>query len=107
MRPAATASAGAAPTELPTKQTVTPAPEATPTGNDPTQPRNSASDYDIRSNTIDSQSREIIYRVIDSRTNQVVTQMPDVAQMRNRAYSRALANGSTSFDALTKADFET
>jgi hypothetical protein len=103
---AATAHATAS-TELPTKQTVTAASEATPPSNDPIQRGNSASDYAVRSITIDPQSREVIYRVIDSRTNQVVGQMPDMIQLRNRAYMQAIANGTTSFDALTKADLET
>jgi hypothetical protein len=104
VRPAATA--GTTPTDLPTEQTVTPAPNSTPTRNDPPQSGSSNADYDTRSITIDPQTREVIYRVIDSRTKQVITQVPDQTLLRNRAYSRAIANGSAPFEAQAQADLE-
>jgi len=107
VRPAAAATAGTAPTDLPAEQTVTPAPSATPARNDSPQPGSSDSDYTTSSITIDPQSREVIYRVIDSRTRQVIKQVPDETLLRNRAYSRAIANGSTPFEAQAKADLET
>ena len=108
VRPAAAATAGTTPTDLPTEQTVTPPPDTTPARND-TQPPPSAgsvSGYDVRSITIDPQTREVIYRVIDSRTNQVITQIPDQTLLRNRAYSRAIANGATPVEAENQADLE-
>jgi flagellar protein FlaG len=103
-RPAATV--GTAATDLPTEQTVTPASSPTPTANNTPQPGSSSSDYDTRSITIDPQTREVIYRVIDSRTKQVITQVPDQTLLRNRAYSRAIANGSSPFEAQAQADLE-
>ena len=40
---------------------------------------------------IDPQTREIIFRVMDTRTRQVLRQVPDQALMRMRAYAKALA----------------
>jgi broad specificity phosphatase PhoE len=37
---------------------------------------------------VDPQMREVIYRVMDTRTRQVVWQVPDQALLRSRAYSR-------------------
>jgi hypothetical protein len=105
VRPAVTAATNTGPTELPPEQTVSPAPDPTPTGNGP-QPGGSSSDNVTSSITIDPQSREVIYRVIDSRTKQVIQQVPDEALLRNRAYSQAIANGATPFQAQTQADLE-
>jgi flagellar protein FlaG len=107
-RPAAAATAGTTPTDLPTEQAVTPAPDTTQTRNDTPQPASAGAltEYDIRSVTIDPQTREVIYRVIDSRTNQVINQVPDQTLLRNRAYSLAIANGATPLEAESQADLE-
>ena len=39
---------------------------------------------------VDPQVREVIYRVMDTRTRQVVWQVPDQALLRSRAYSRTM-----------------
>jgi hypothetical protein len=44
--------------------------------------------------------------MIDSRTRQVIKQVPDETLLRNRAYSQAIANGATPFQAESKADLE-
>jgi flagellar protein FlaG len=104
-RPAAAANVGTAPTDLPAEQAVTPVSDPTPTRNDTPQP--TGSDYDVRSVTIDPQTREVIYRVIDSRTKQVINQVPDQTLLRNRAYLQAIANGKTPVEAdLQAADIE-
>ena len=41
----------------------------------------------------DSQTRAVIFRVIDERTGEVDHQLPDAALLRLRAYNRTLANG--------------
>jgi uncharacterized FlaG/YvyC family protein len=41
----------------------------------------------------DSQTRAVIFRVIDEHTGQVDHQVPDAALLRLRAYNRTLANG--------------
>jgi hypothetical protein len=106
VRPSTTATAGTGSTDLPPEQTVSPTVDPTPTRNDPVPSGSSNADYDTRSITIDPQSREVIYRIIDSRTNQVIQQVPDETMLRNRAYSQAIANGSTPFQAQAKADLE-
>ncbi len=106
VRPAAAATAGTGSTDLPPEQTVAPTVDPTPTRNNPVPAGSSNADYDTRSITIDPQSREVIYRIIDSRTNQVIQQVPDETMLRNRAYSQAIANGSTPFQAQAKADLE-
>jgi hypothetical protein len=47
---------------------------------------------------IDSQTREVIYRVIDVRSGEVDHQVPDAALLRMRAYHRELAKDDKSHD---------
>jgi hypothetical protein len=49
-------------------------------------PPPSANPNIARTITIDPESREVIYRVIDTRTRQVLLQVPDVALSRRKAY---------------------
>jgi uncharacterized FlaG/YvyC family protein len=53
---------------------------------------------------IDPQSREVIFRVIDVRSRQVVRQVPDEALLRMRVYTRAIADGKTPTQAQNVAD---
>jgi uncharacterized FlaG/YvyC family protein len=53
---------------------------------------------------IDPQSREVIFRVVDVRSRQVVRQVPDEALLRMRAYTRAIADGKTPTQAQNMAD---
>jgi uncharacterized FlaG/YvyC family protein len=71
----------------------------------PTQARNDAPTTKGET-IIDQQTREVIYRVIDVQSGQVVRQVPDEALLRVRAYAQALANGDTPFQALNQADVE-
>src|ERR1700730_13828066 len=65
----------------------------TPVRNDTPRPDNSPeASYVTRTLLIDPQSREVIYRVMDMRTRQVLWQVPDAALLRNRAYARSLNN---------------
>jgi hypothetical protein len=43
--------------------------------------------------TFDSQTRAVIFRVINERTGEVDHQVPDAALLRLRAYNRTMANG--------------
>ena len=81
-------------TELPAAKTVTPV--ATRNDLPPTT-------HEV---LIDPQTREIIYRVIDVRSRQVIRQVPDEALLRVRAYARALASGETPSKAQSQADLE-
>ncbi len=55
---------------------------------------------------IDPATREVIFRVIDVRSRQVVRQVPDEALLRTRAYAQAIANGDTPAQALNQADLD-
>ena len=85
-------------TELPAAKAVTPAAPTAPARND-TPPTT----HEV---IIDPQTREVIYRVIDVRSRQVVRQVPDEALLRARAYAQALANGDPPFQAQNQADRE-
>jgi hypothetical protein len=92
--------AGTAPTDLPESKAVTPS-----TATTPTQPRGDTptTTHEV---VIDPQTRELIYRVIDVQSRQVVRQVPDEALLRVRAYAKALANGETPFQAMTQSDLD-
>jgi hypothetical protein len=93
------ASAGATATELPAAKAVAPATDATAV-------RNAAQDNYQRTAVLDPATREVIYRVIDVRSRQVVRQVPEEALLRMRAYARALAAGKSVNDALAQADLQ-
>ena len=57
---------------------------------------------------IDPQTSEIVYRVLDARTRQVLHQVPDQALLRMQAYARAeavraLADGQNAVAAIQSA----
>jgi hypothetical protein len=89
-RPAAVASQGAVPTELPAAKAVNALPEAAPAHN--ARPSSNSGTTDIARNfVIDPQTQDVVYRVMDVRTRQVLYQVPDAAQLRRAAYARAQA----------------
>jgi hypothetical protein len=98
-RPAVASVDPGVPTDLPQSKAVNPAAPSIP-------PDNSAGEYTTHDVTIDPQLREVIYRVIDTRTRQVLQQVPDQALLRTRAYSKAIENGSSPFAAQAQADLE-
>jgi hypothetical protein len=108
-RPPAGAVVASVATELAATKAVGGAADASPTQNPPPHPspNNSNANNVIETVTIDPQSREVIYRVIDARTRQVIWQMPDELLLRNRAYAQAVANGTPPFLAEAQADLET
>jgi hypothetical protein len=55
---------------------------------------------------IDPATREVIFRVVDVRSRQVVRQVPDEALLRTRAYAQAIANGDSPMQALNQADLD-
>ena len=95
VRPAAAAVQTVAPTELPEGKAVNPLADSTPTQNNTPHPQAATSTIITRGFVIDPQSREVIYRVLDTRTRQVLWQVPDAALLRSRAYAQALKEGST------------
>jgi hypothetical protein len=86
-------------TDLPAAKAVTAA-AATQTRND------TQSQATTREVIIDPLTREVIYRMIDVRSRQVVRQVPDEALLRVRAYAAALAKGSSPSQAQYQADIE-
>jgi hypothetical protein len=56
---------------------------------------------------IDPRSRQVIYRLVDARTEQVIQQVPDQALLANRAYSNAIQNGASHLEAQIQADIQT
>lgn len=87
-------------TELPAAKAVTPSAAATPARNDA---QSQSTTHEV---IIDPATREVIYRVIDVRSRQVVRQVPDEALLRVRAYAAALAKGDSPSRAQFQADFE-
>jgi len=101
-RPAPAPVEQAVATELAAAKSVTAAATAVAARNDTLRPRD---DYQ-RGFVLDPETREIIYRVVDVRTRQVVRQIPEKALQRVHAYARALAGAKTPHAALTQADVE-
>jgi hypothetical protein len=73
-------------TELPASQSVTAVDVSAIVRNDP----QAASSYVSHQAFIDQAAASIVYQVVDVRTNSVVTQYPDEAVLRRRAYFHAL-----------------
>ena len=86
-RPAPEAAREAVRTQLPPTQTVTPSETAK-------APRRESVQIDrerlSRSLEFDYDSAELVYKVVDQRTENVVAQFPDEAQRRSRAYFREM-----------------
>jgi hypothetical protein len=70
--------------------------------------RNDASASENFQHTVllDPATQDLIFRVIDVRSRQVVRQVPDEALLRMRAYSRALAQGKGVNEAWNAANLE-
>jgi hypothetical protein len=73
-------------TQLPPSQSVTAADASTATRNDPQD----LGEFASRQAFFDHAAGEFVFQVIDSRTDQVVTQFPDEAVLRRRAYFHTL-----------------
>jgi hypothetical protein len=92
----------AVPTELSGAKAVTASDTSGSTRNDTP---NSQADYQHTA-LIDPATREVIYRVVDVRSGQIVSQIPEQAQLRLQAYARALANGKSASEAMSQADLQ-
>jgi len=107
VRPTAAPPQGAAANDLPDAPAATPATAPGTIPNSVPQTAAASTGSRTQSITIDPQTRDVIYRVVDTRTQQVIQQIPDQALLRNQAYSSAIQNGATPFEAQVQADFET
>jgi hypothetical protein len=92
-------------TDLSAAKTVTAAETALAARNTPYNP-SASSDLFQRSVVLDPATQDLIFRVVDVRSRQVVRQVPDEALLRMRAYARALAEGKGMTEALNVANFE-
>ncbi|WP_146604400.1 flagellar protein FlaG [Rhodoplanes roseus] len=110
-----------APTVLPQYQTVSALgggsststdPQLAQNGNPPAQNQPAqfqaqlTADQTTRVVVLNPETREVIFRVIDSRSRQVLRQVPDEALLRMRAYNKALEEGKSPADVLTHADMQ-
>jgi hypothetical protein len=84
--PPSPAAGNAVPTELPASQSVTAADAAAPVRNDPVDV---VQDFAHQA-YFDRDARAMVYQVVNDKTDQVVTQFPDEAVLRRRAYFHAL-----------------
>jgi len=107
VRPATAPPQGATAAALPDAQAATPVADTTAIPNSALRAGAASTGSRMQSITIDPQTREAIYRVVDTRTQLVIQQIPDQALLRNQAYSNAIQNGATAFEAQVQADFET
>jgi hypothetical protein len=82
------AASNAVPTDLPASQSVTATDASLAVRND--VGTSSDSDFISHQAYIDQASASIVYQVVDSRTDAVVTQFPDEAVLRRRAYFHTL-----------------
>ena len=89
-------------TDLSPAKTVTAAETAQSLRNDVAR----SSDSYQRTVVLDPGTQDLIFRVVDMRTRQVMRQVPDEALLRMRAYSRALAQGKGMNAALNAANLE-
>jgi hypothetical protein len=86
--PVSQAASNAVPTDLPASQSVTATDASVAVRND--VGTSSDSDFISHQAYIDQASASIVYQVVDSRTDAVVTQFPDEAVLRRRAYFHTL-----------------
>jgi hypothetical protein len=101
-RPATAPAAQAVATDLSPAKSVTAA-EATLAARSDTS---GSSDLYQHTVVLDPATQDLIFRVVDVRSRQVVRQIPDEALLRMRAYARALADGKGTTEALSAADLE-
>ena len=92
-------------TDLSPTKTVTAA-EATLAARDAPYSPGSSSDVFQRSVILDPTTQDMIFRVVDVRSRQVVRQVPDEALLRMRAYARVLAQGKGMNEALNAANLQ-
>jgi hypothetical protein len=86
VQPMREAASNAVATELPASQSVTVVDVSASLRNDP----QAANGYVSHQAYIDQAAASIVYQVVDDRTNSVVTQFPDEAVLRRRAYFHTL-----------------
>jgi len=99
LQPASAAANNAVQTELPASQSVT-APDASDTRNDA-----EIVSFDLSHEAYyDRSAGSMVYQVVDQKTDEVVTQYPDEAALRRRAYFHALDMSKDDLPRMTVTD---
>jgi hypothetical protein len=105
VRPDPVATRQAVPTELPSSQSVTAPTDSAAARNDSA---NVPSPPTVTHNVvIDPATRQVVYRVVDDKSGDVISQAPDQRQLQlayTEAVRRAVAQGQARTDAQGKAD---
>src|SRR5262245_53176806 len=87
VQPVSQAASNAVVTDLPASQSVTAADASTLTRNDP---QNVSYDHVSHEAFYDRAASSMVYQVVNQKTDEVVTQYPDEAVLRRRAYFHTL-----------------
>lgn len=99
----------AVPTDLAPSQSVTAGVAPAPSRNDASRPAGAAPAL-THEVLVDPSTREIIYRVIEKRSGQVISQVPDPVQLQLAAYARAVQRainaGKSPTEAGAQADLD-
>lgn len=94
-------------TVLAPAKTITATNTAAASDNDTFSSSSSASDTNYQHSVIlDPATQDLIFRVVDVRSRQVVRQVPEEAMLRMRAYARALTDGKSNTEALNQANLQ-
>ena len=91
---ASNAALGGVATQLPASQSVTASDASTPSRNDSQGPASPVSQQAY----FDKSAASVVFQSVDGLTGQVVSQYPDDAMLRGRAYLRSLGSSSGSAD---------
>ncbi len=100
IRPQPDAASNGVATQLPPPQATTAPDPSTSSSNDP-QPGSDEYSHQV---TIDRAAGSIVYSVVDNRTSQVISQYPDDARLRARAYLRSLEDKQLDKSSKLKLD---
>ena len=92
--------------DLPAAKAVGASAKAAATDVDRADGRRRDRDPSARDISMDTQSREAIYRILDQRSRRRARQKPDEALLRRRAYSQTTENVEAPVSPAHKADFE-
>jgi hypothetical protein len=94
-------------TVLAPAKTITATNNAAASDNDTFSSSSASSDSNYQHSVVlDPATQDLIFRVVDVRSRQVVRQVPEEALLRMRAYARALTDGKSNTEALNQANLE-
>jgi hypothetical protein len=96
---------GAVPTILAPSQSVMTSADAAAIRNETARPQpvEPSTTHDI---VIDPASREVLYRIVDVRSGQILQQIPDHLFIRMEVYTKVMESGKSALEAAAKADLD-